>query len=76
MLSWCLQQNNCPKYQAKGDADVRIVKTAVESAHEKNTVLVGEDMDLLVPLRFYIRLDSRDGEKEELQKTLMESEDH
>ena len=26
MLSWCLQQNNCPKYQAKGDADVRIVR--------------------------------------------------
>ena len=48
----------------------------MESAQEKNTVLVGEDMDLLVPLRFYIRLDSRDGEKEELQKTLMESEDH
>ena len=47
----------------------------MESAQEKNTVLVGEDMDLLVPLRFYIRLDSRDGEKE-LQKTLMESEDH
>ena len=37
-------------------------------------VLVGEDTDLLVLLRFYIRLDSRDGEKEELQKTFMESE--
>ena len=54
MLSWCLQQNNCPKYQAKGDADVRIVKTAVDSAQEKYSVLVGEDTDLLVLLRFYI----------------------
>ena len=74
MLSWCLQQSNCPKYQAKGDADVRIVKTAVEYAQEKYSVLVGEDTDLLVLLRFYIRLDSRDGEKEELKKTYMESE--
>ena len=74
MLSWCLQQSNCPKYQAKGDADVRIVKTAVEYAQVKYSVLVGEDTDLLVLLRFYIRLDSRDGEKEELKKTFMESE--
>ena len=51
-------------------------KTAMESAQEKNTVLVGEDMDLFVPLRFYICLDSQNGEKEEHQKTLMESEDH
>ena len=39
MLSWCLQQSNCPKYQAKGDADVRIVKTAVEYAQESTLYL-------------------------------------
>ena len=75
MKSSCLQQNNCQKYQAKGDADVLIVKTGVESAQEKNTVVVGEDTDLLVLLCFYVRLDSWDGAKAELQKTCTEYED-
>ena len=56
MLSRCFQQN-CPTYQAKGDADAHIMKTAVESAQEKNTVLVSYDTDLLVLLCFYTRLD-------------------
>ena len=58
MLSRFLQEDNCPTYHAEGDADVLIVKTAVESARERNTVLVGDDTDSLVLLCFYTRSDS------------------
>ena len=39
---------NCQIYQAKGDADVLIVTTAVESAWQMITVHVGDHTDLLV----------------------------
>jgi len=39
---------NCQIYQAKGDADVPIVTTAVESARQRITVHVGDHTDLLV----------------------------
>ena len=58
MLSRFLQEDNCPTYHTEGDADVLIVKTAVESARERNTVLVGDNTDLLVLLCFYTRSDS------------------
>ena len=48
MQSRFLEEDNFPTYHAEGDADVLIVKTAVESARERNTVLVGDDTDLLV----------------------------
>ena len=38
---------------AKADADVLIVKTAIESAENNDTVLVGEDADLLVLLLYH-----------------------
>ena len=60
MLSRFLQEDNCPTYYAEGDADLLIIKTAVESARERNTVLVGDDTDLLVLLCFYTRSDSFD----------------
>ena len=60
MLSHFLQEDNCPTYHAEGDADVLIVKTAVESARERNTVLVGDDTDLLVMLCFDTRSDGFD----------------
>ena len=60
MLSRFLQEDNCPTFHDEGDADVLIVKTAVESARERNTVLVGDDTDLLVLLCFYTRSDSFD----------------
>ena len=60
MLSRFLKEDNCPTYHAKGDADVLIVKTAVESARERNIVLVGDDTDLLVLLCFYTSSDSFD----------------
>ena len=52
MLSCFLREDNCPTYHAEGDDDVLIVKTAVESARERNTVLVGDDTDLFVLLCF------------------------
>ena len=60
MPSRFLQDDNCPTYHAKGDADVMIIKTALESARERHTVLVGNDTDLLVLLCFYTRSDSFD----------------
>ena len=60
MLSRCLQEDNCPTYHAEGDADVLIVKTAVESARVRNTVLLGDGTDLLVLLCFYTRSNSFD----------------
>ena len=48
MQSRFLEEDNFPTYHAECDADVLIVKTAVESARERNTVLVGDDTDLLV----------------------------
>ena len=60
ILSRFLQEDNCPTYHAEGDADVLIVKTAVESARERNTVFVGDDTDLLVLLCFYTSSDSFD----------------
>ena len=60
MLSRFLQEDNCPTYHAAGDADVLIVKITVESAGERNTVLVGDDTDLLVLLCFYTRSDGFD----------------
>lgn len=81
MLSRFLQNSNCQTYHAKGDADVLIVKTAVESARERITALVGDDTDLLVLLCFYTRPDGFDlylfqaRTKGKLQKTCLEYEE-
>ena len=45
-------------HHANGDADLLIVKTAVESARTNTTVLVGDDTDLLVLLCYQA---SKDG---------------
>ena len=52
MLSKALQNVGCITHHANGDADLLIVKTAVESARTSITVLAGDDTDLLV-LQFY-----------------------
>ena len=44
--------------QAEGDADLLIVQTAVESAEKDQTVLVGEDTDLLILLCHYASLNA------------------
>jgi len=49
LLSQRLEQSGCEIHQAsRGDADVLIVQTALKSATEQETVLVGDDTDLLV----------------------------
>ena len=48
MLSQALQKTGCITHHADGDADLLTVRTAVESAQTKTTVLVGDDTDLLV----------------------------
>ena len=44
--------------QAEGDADLLIVQTAVECAEKDQTVLVGEDTDLLILLCHYASIDA------------------
>jgi hypothetical protein len=52
MLSAYLQKMNCLTYHASGDADLLIVQKAVDSDSTRNTVLIGDDTDLLI-LRTY-----------------------
>ena len=48
----------CQTKHARVDADVLIVKTAIASASTANTVLVGDDTDLLILLCYHAPLDS------------------
>ena len=57
MLSQALQTMGCITHHADGDADVLIVRIAVESAPKKTTVLVGDNTDLLVLLCYHARQD-------------------
>jgi len=50
LLSSYLERAGCSKTQASGDADVLIVQTAIRSSMSVDTVLVGDDTDLLVLL--------------------------
>ena len=53
MISYQLTERDCPVVNAHGDADVDIVKTAVEKYLQHTTTLIGEDTDLLVVLLYY-----------------------
>ena len=53
-------QKNYVTHHADGDDYLLIVKTAVESARKRTTVLVGDDTDLLVLLCPYTSLDDHD----------------
>ena len=54
MISDQLRERDCTVVNAHGDADVDIVKTAVEtSLLQHTTTLIGEDTDLLVLLLYY-----------------------
>lgn len=61
-LSTCLHgsylQKKCKVYHALVDADVLIVQKTVESARVVDTVLVGDDTDLLVLLCYHASLHS------------------
>ena len=54
----CVLERNCKVYHSSGDADLMIVQKAVEVAREVDTVLVGDDTDLLVLLCYYASLES------------------
>jgi len=43
-----LQKNGCSVFFDQGDADVQIVKKALEIAKEVDTVLIGDDTDLFL----------------------------
>ncbi len=58
MLSTKLVEKNCKTYHSSGDADLLIVQKAVESASRVNTVLIGDDTDLLILLIYHASLDS------------------
>ena len=60
MVSEELRKNNCIVYHASSDADLLIVQEAVKSAQCIDTVLVGDDTDLLVLLCYHGNLDSHD----------------
>ena len=58
LLSARLEQMGCQVSHARGDADMLIVKTAIQSASTSSTVLVGDDTDLLILLCFHAPLDT------------------
>ena len=60
MLSSYLQKVNCQTCHSQADADLLIVQTAVESARRMNTVLIGDDTDLLVLLCYYTEMDTHE----------------
>ena len=55
MLGEHLHLSGCQVFHAKSDADLPIVLKAVESAETTETVLVGEDTDLLVLLLYHTK---------------------
>ena len=55
-----LQKLKCNVIQAEGDADVDIVRAAIEKAKTQSTTLIGEDTDLLILLLHYADENSKD----------------
>ena len=53
MISDQLRERDCIVANTHGNADVDIVKTAVETSLQHTTALIGEDTDLLVLLLYY-----------------------
>ncbi|KAK3751010.1 hypothetical protein QZH41_020170, partial [Actinostola sp. cb2023] len=60
MLSDSLCHSQCETWHAESDADLLIVKTAVEFAQTRTTILVGDDTDFLILLLFYVYPDGYD----------------
>ena len=55
ILSKKLAKTGCCCFHANEDADLMIVKTALNSSKKIDTILIGEDTDLLVQLCYYFR---------------------
>ena len=53
MISDQLRERDCIVVNAHGDADVDIVKTAVETSLQHTTTLIGDDTELLVLHLYY-----------------------
>ena len=60
MLSEELKKNNFEVHHASGDAELLIVMKAVQSANSSNTVLVGDDTELIVLLCYHASLEAHD----------------
>ena len=60
MLGSKLEIAGCTVLYAKGDADTMIVKAAVECSLQINTIVVGDDTDLLVLLCYHCEFSSQD----------------
>ena len=60
LLAVKLRLVGCTVLQATGDADLLIVQTAVQTARSHNTVLVGDDTDLLVLMLYHGEMDTND----------------
>ncbi len=60
ILSSQLEKAGCSTAHASGDADVLIVLTAVHPSKSVDTVLVGEDTNLLVLLLYHAALNSKE----------------
>jgi len=58
MLSDKLKESGIDTIHASADADVLVVKTAVQQAATQRTTLVGDDTDLLVLLCYHVQMDS------------------
>ncbi len=58
MLSNMLQNEGCQVHNARGDADLLIVTTALEAAIKTCTVVVGDDTDLLILLLYHMTAES------------------
>ena len=56
MLSQYLQENECWLEHAPDDANVLIVMTGIASAENHETVVLGEDADLLVLLCYHANI--------------------
>ena len=55
-----ISKNNCTVYHTKLDAEFLIVQKAVETAEYSNTVVLGDDTDLLVLLIYHTKLNHKE----------------
>lgn len=60
ILSSYLEEAGCLTAHARSDADVLIIQTAIQSSKTVNTVVVGEDTDLLILLLHHADMDGKE----------------
>jgi len=58
LLSGHLETKNCQTHHAPGDADILIMQKGMDSATTTNTVVIGDDTDLLILLIYHADLKS------------------